>query len=88
MIESTSKDHFDSGALNMRHYSASVLTIALDINVEDRLVSLENHTSVHLKVLIQIQPSAIRAGLAVATVGEHPSLLLRSKRDTSLVLGQ
>ena len=40
----------------------------------------------HLKVLVQVQPSAVRAGLTVAAISEDPCLLLGGKGDTSLIL--
>ena len=40
----------------------------------------------HLKVLVQVQPSAVRARLTVAAISEDPCLLLGGKCDTSLIL--
>ena len=54
--------------------------------MEDRLVSLENHTRVHLEVLVQVHPSAVCAWLTTVTICQDPCLLLLEELNRSLML--
>ena len=38
---------------------------SLDIDLENCLVGLEDHAGVHLEVLVEVQPRAVRACLVV-----------------------
>lgn len=42
------------------------------VDVEDGLVRLKDHAGVHAKVLIQIQPRAVRARLVVFSIAKNP----------------
>ena len=64
----------------------SSLSGALEIDFKNGLVGLEDHSIVHLIVLIEVQPGSVRAWLAVDTIGEDPRLLLRREEDARLAL--
>lgn len=61
---------------------------SLEVDLEDGLVRLEDHSGVHLEVLVKVHPSAVRAGLATVAVSKHPCLLLLEELDRRLVLGE
>ena len=66
----------------------SLLSGALQLDIENGLVCLEDHPVVHLEVFVEVQPGSIGAWLVVEAVGEDPGLLLSVKCDTCLTLRQ
>lgn len=59
-----------------------------ELDVEDRLVRLENHSRVHLEVLVQVQPSSVGAPFVIKAIDQPPSGLVRRKRNVGLILRQ
>ena len=60
-----------------------------EVYVENGLIRLEDHSRVHLEILIKIEPSAIRAWFSIAAVTEHPrATIFEAVRDEGLVFAQ
>ena len=62
------------------------LTSLAQLDVKNGLVGLEDHACVHLEVLVQIEPSAVRARLVVVAVDEPPGGLIWREDNMRLVL--
>ena len=64
------------------------LTSLAQLDVENCLVGLEDHTCIHIEIFVEVQPSAIGAGLVVRTICKFPVALIRQELDAGLILGQ
>ena len=61
---------------------------ALQLDIENCLIGLEDHAGVHLEVLIQVEPGAIGARLVIDAIDEPPGGLIRGELYVRLVLRQ